>query len=103
MKKKKNPLVRLTVAFFLLVLIGFFIFYAIDNPGFLGGVFDRSGNEENVSPDDQQEVETEIQEASYIPENPSAWQRIILFFKQKFNPPEEGSSYPPRITINTRY
>ena len=39
-KKRRNPLVRFTVIVFFIILLGFLIFYTIDNPGFLNDIFD---------------------------------------------------------------
>jgi len=99
-KRKKNPLARLTVSFFLIVIIGFFIFYAIDNPGFLGNIFDRDGDGQAADPLDSSEADTSTEETSSLPAGPSLWQRIAAFFREKFNPPKEVENYPSRITIN---
>lgn len=46
-KKQKAPFIRLTFFIILILLIGFFIFYSIDNPGFIKGLLnmERSGED----------------------------------------------------------
>lgn len=105
-KKQINLFVRFIVVIFFLILIGSFIFYAIDNPGFLGSILDWiSSNEvENTLPEEPggaiEEKGTEVIEESTSSRIPSLWQGIISFFENKFNPPDEVKDYPLRITIN---
>lgn len=105
-KNRRNPLVRFTVIVFFLVLIGFFIFYAIDNPGFLDNIFSRE-NSNAVGPALKEETgeiivetETEDAEGTVSANGVSLWQRIITFFTSRFNPNEDVTNYPSRITIN---
>ena len=99
-KKKRNSLARFAVAVIFIILIGFFIFYAIDNPGFLSGLFDREkdGAQDTVQTEVQMQ-ETPVSVNGTEPGDPSSWQRIIGFFKSKFDPPQEVESYPSRLTI----
>ncbi len=105
-KKRKNPLVRITVFIIFILTIGFFIFYAIDNPGFIQGIFGRqqeNGTEENVSTvlEDSGPEEYSVSEVQGGPAGTeSLWQRIMAFFREKFNDPVEEPSYPHRITLN---
>jgi hypothetical protein len=110
-KKRRNPLVRLTVFVIILVIIGFLIFYIIDNPGFLKEFFRGDGDsqaERTLSSDPEEEINTIESEASAMGEGEvqaesSLWQRVVEFFRDKFNPPREEESYSPRLTINVYF
>jgi hypothetical protein len=106
-KKRKNPLIRITAFIILILIIGFFIFYAIDNPGFLQGIFGRQQEEEpektEASPgDDGGTLEHTVSDMQEEPARtePSLWQKVIVFFRDKFDPPIEQESYPSRLAIN---
>src|SRR4030066_2226192 len=47
-KKGLNPIVRFTLIVILLVTIGFFIFYSIDNPDFIKSKFSSSSDEDQA-------------------------------------------------------
>ncbi len=62
-KKKKAPLIRLTLLIILILAIGFFIFYSIDNPQFIRDLLNmNSGPEETAgsSPDEMTTEETSV-------------------------------------------
>jgi len=106
-KKRKNPLVRITVFIIFILTIGFFIFYAIDNPGFIQGIFGREREEtletREASPGDGDDtLEYTLSDVKEEPARtePSLWQKVIVFFRDKFDPPAEESSYPHRLAIN---
>jgi len=85
------------------VMIGFFIFYVIDNPGVLDKIFDRGQEiEETGNTEVSETVTTESIDTSSTQES-SLWQKITDFFKEKFNPPQETESYPSRLTINAYF
>jgi hypothetical protein len=105
-KKQRNPLIRFTIIVFLIILIGYLIFYSIDNPGFLKSFFNFGDNgSERAGPGavsesvEEEALPVETEEAAAY-QGPSLWQRILAFFHNKFNPPEEIESYPSRMTIN---
>jgi spore germination protein GerM len=102
-KKKKNPVVRLSVTFFLIVIIGFIIFYAIDNPEFLGSIFNRGESGENINSNNTEETVDTTEEVPLVSGSPSLWQQIVSFFREKFNPSEETENYPSRIAINVYF
>ena len=127
-KKRKAPLVRLTILIILILAIGFFIFYSIDNPQFIRGLFSsgQSGEDseetvEELSPVEESESaeedvpiseDTEENEAvreiidesgpddSDSSEPLSLWQRILAFFTNRGKASGNEDTYPPRITIN---
>lgn len=105
-KKRKNPLVRITVFIIFILTIGFFIFYAIDNPGFIQGIFGRQqengpGKNGSTVLEDSGPQEYSVSEVQEEPAwtEPSLWQRIIVFFRDKFDPPVEEESYPSRLAL----
>lgn len=104
-KKRKRPLIRFAIIVFFAVLIGFLIFYNIDNPGFLRGLFDRgeARDAENIQieiENAEEEVPAESPEEDAEPGGPSLWQRILAFFKRGTGSPESGTAYPSRLSIN---
>jgi len=109
-KSRRNPVVRFAVIVSLVILIGFLVFYAIDNPGFVGSIFNGlrgSGLQENGTvPQNQDTVEAvpdDMVEEDTGPEAAGPWQRILAFFRSKFNTAEEVDSYPARIDINVYF
>ena len=121
-KKKKAPLVRLTLLIILILAIGFFIFYSIDNPQFIRDLLNMdSGPEETAvsSPDEMTTEETstpieeEMEEAAAAeeiivteaePETTEGelfwWQRILDFFRKRGEAAEVGDTYSSRLTVN---
>ncbi len=104
-KKRKYRLIRFATIVFFAVLIGFLIFYNIDNPGFLMGLFDRGEprDEESAQIDIEnveEEIPAESPEEDTEPGGSSLWQRILAFFKRGTGSPESGESYPARLSIN---
>jgi sporulation and spore germination protein len=62
-KKKKAPLIRLTLLIILILAIGFFIFYSIDNPQFIRGLLNMDSGPEGTtesSPDEMTAEETVV-------------------------------------------
>ena len=80
-KKRKAPLVRLTFFIILILTIGFFIFYSIDNPQFIRGLFnsEQSGEDtvEDLSSVEESEVVEEDIPISEDTEGDEAVQKII--------------------------
>ncbi|MCD4670402.1 MAG: GerMN domain-containing protein [Actinomycetia bacterium] len=106
-KKRKYRLIRFVATVFLGVLIGFLIFYNIDNPGFLRSLFDRgeARDAENARIETEienvkEEVPTESPGESTDPGGLSLWQRIMAFFERGSDKPESGESYPAMLSIN---
>jgi len=107
-KKKRRPsLIRFVILIIFISLIGFLIFYSIDNPGFLSGLFDRGEDREIESV----EIETQISsiedltpaenlEEENDPVKSSLWQSILAFFKRERYKPESGEVYPSKLSVN---
>lgn len=106
-KKRRSPLKRFVTIVIFISLIGFLIFYCIDNPGFLSGLFDRGEDREAESV----QIETQInstEEAAPVenleedtdPGGPSLWQSILIFFKRGSGKTESGESYLPDLSVN---
>ena len=122
-KKQKAPLVRLTLLIILILAIGFFIFYSIDNPGFIRGLLNMDSGpdeiiieeqsdpgegeiEETLSEDEsgEEEAEEEIVIIEVEPETEKSglswWQRILEFFRKRSEAAEAENVYPSRLAIN---
>lgn len=104
-KKRRSRLRRFVIIIFFAVLIGFLIFYNIDNPGFLRSLFDRGEDRgaENARVEienAEEEIPAESPGEDADPAGPSLWQRILAFFKRGEGSPESGESYPARLSIN---
>lgn len=100
-KKRRAPRIRFVALVIFITLIGFLIFYQIDNPGFLSGLFDR-GEERIV---ESARIETSsIEEAApdedAESDGSSLWQKIAAFFERGNDKPENGESYPSRLLVN---
>ena len=83
-KKRKAPLVRFTIFIILILTIGFFIFYSIDNPQFIKGLFnseqsgeDTVGTTEDISSVEESEAVEEDIPISEDTEGDEAVQEII--------------------------
>jgi len=73
-KKKKAPLVRLTLLIILILVIGFFIFYSIDNPQFIKDLLNMDSGPEETGERSPEEIIIEEQTDSgeeEIEETPS--------------------------------
>jgi len=103
-KKRRPPLIRFVAIVIFLSLIGFLIFYSIDNPGFLNGFFDRGEDREAGSVHTETRISTEEAAPAESPEDdqggPSLWQRIIAFFKRGSDIQESREVYPSRLSVN---
>jgi len=58
-KKKKAPLIRLTLLIILILAIGFFIFYSIDNPQFIRDLLNMDSGPEETGESSSEEITTE--------------------------------------------
>ena len=109
-KKKKAPLIRLTLLIILILAIGFFIFYSIDNPQFIRGLLNMdSGPEETAgsSPDEtaaeetvapvEEEVEETIPEGSESGGEETAAAEDILIIETDLETTEGELSWWQRI------
>ncbi|MFC2145047.1 GerMN domain-containing protein [Actinomycetota bacterium] len=118
-KRKKAPLVRLTILIILILAIGFFIFYSIDNPQFIRDLLNMDPGPEETSESSSEEITTEetsvpieeeVEESHSLlitetePEiaegELSWWQRLLDFFRKRGKAADAGDSYPPRLTVN---
>ena len=105
-KKRRAPLIRFVILIIFISMLGFLIFYQIDNPGFLSGLFDRG--EDSVAENVQTETHSSTEEAAPVenmeegtdPGEPSLWQSILVFFKRGSSKPESGESYSPDLSVN---
>jgi len=106
-KKRRTPLIRFVALVIFIVLIGFLIFYQIDNPGFLSGLFNRGEDRETESI----QIETQLSgtEEAASAESPeentdsgesSLWQKIMAFFERGRDKPEGGEVYPSKLSVN---
>jgi len=118
-KRKKAPLVRLTIFIILILAIGFFIFYSIDNPQFIRGLLNMDPGPEGTpgsSPDEITTEETSAPIEEEVEETPSLiiienepepaegdltwWQRVLEFFRKRGEAADTGGAYPPRLNVN---
>ena len=108
-KKRKAPLARLTILIILILAVGFFIFYSIDNPQFIRGLLNMDSGPEETSgsgPDEitAEETAEEIIITEAEPETAegdlSWWQRILEFFRKRGETADTGDAYPSRLTVN---
>ena len=109
-KKKKAPLIRLTLLIILILAIGFFIFYSIDNPQFIRDLLNMdSGPEETISEGSESgEEEAAAAEEIIITEaepettegDLSWWQRVLEFFIKRGEATDTGDAYPSKLTVN---
>ena len=99
-KKRRSRFRRFIVLIILIVLIGTFIFYSIDNPGFISGLFDRGddGSDESVEINDSAEESSPEEDAD--PDIPSLWSRILAFFERGAADTESGDTYSSSLLIN---
>ncbi len=58
-KKRKAPLVRLTILIILILAVGFFIFYSIDNPQFIRDLLNMDSGPEETGESSSEEMITE--------------------------------------------
>jgi len=120
-KKGLNPIVKFTLIMILLITVGFFIFYSIDNPDFIKSKFSPSDENqvkeaETVLPDTEANNTVDATEESVQTENKttsdeisdnnetttglSLWQRIKNFFLGLTNSGEEEEAYDDTLKIN---
>ncbi len=60
-KKKKAPLIRLALLIILILAMGFFVFYSIDNPGFIRGLLNMDPGPEETGESSPEEIIIEEQ------------------------------------------
>ncbi len=123
-KKQKAPLARLTLLIILILAIGFFIFYSIDNPQFIRGLLNMDSSPDKIIMEEQpdpveEEVEETTPEGSESGEEEAAeeiliietepeiaegglswWQKILEFFRKRGEAAEAEEAYPSRLTVN---
>lgn len=120
-KKGLNPIVRFTLIVILLVTVGFFIFYSIDNPDFIKSKFSSPSDEnqlnavdtteESVQADDSGEggeenitesetTSDEVSDNNETTTDLSLWQRIKNFFSGLTGSDKEKETYDDTLEIN---
>ena len=109
-KKKKAPLIRLTLLIILILAIGFFIFYSIDNPQFIRDLLNMDSGPEEIPSEGSESGEEETAAAEEIivteaePETTEGelfwWQRILEFFRKRGEAAESRDTYSSRLTVN---
>jgi len=128
-KRRKSPALRLTILIIIILLAGFFTFYAIDNhlfsgektPGNTKSILSTnnsssentaaSGND-NASVVETQSSDTSLPDSSTADStgsqvqdntgnsNQSLWQALILFFKNFGKNKSETADYPKKLNLN---
>ena len=107
-KKRKAPLVRLTILIILILAVGFFIFYSIDNPQFIRGLLNMDSGPEETTLEGSESGEEEATEEISVTEAElkttegelSWWQRVLEFFRKRGEAAEAGDTYPSKLTVN---
>jgi spore germination protein GerM len=129
-RRGPSPILKFTLILALIFVAGFFIFYSIDNPGFLkekissirgGSVNDESGGEIAFGPEDSREsmeaggIQTAVAEseeslkansenednnAGDTGKSLSFWQKIINFITRSGGNEKEEYTYPSSLKIN---
>ena len=121
-KKGLNPFVKFTLIMVLLVTVGFFIFYSIDNPDFIKSIFSSPSDENQVEEAETVLLDTEanntvdateesvqaesnttsdeISDNNETTSGLSLWQRIKNFFLGLTGSDEEEEAYDDTLKIN---
>ena len=132
-KRRRSPALRFTIIIIFIALVGFFIFYAVDNHLFTSGTETQktsgimssagstsentsaNGNESASStetlPSDtsaQNSTETSSSDGTQIQggqgsQNMSFWQALVLFFKNFGKDKSETANYPRNIDLNVYF
>lgn len=99
-KKRRSRLRRFIVLIIFIALIGTFIFYSIDNPGFISGLFDRGDDGNGESVEINNSAEESSAEEDDVPDIPSLWSRILAFFERGAADTESEDTYSSSLLIN---